>query len=53
MKTGRHLLSKRTHLNMSPSSDAYVDEEDGEEVSFKRRKIDDKAEKVIPPPKDL
>jgi hypothetical protein len=42
MKIGvrRHLLSKRTHLNMSPTSELNAEEEDSEEVGFKRRKID-------------
>jgi len=38
---------------MSPSSEAYAEEEDGEEVGFKRRKLDDKAEKIIAPQKEI
>jgi len=38
---------------MSPSSEAYAEEEDGEEVGFKRRKLDDKTEKIIAPQKEL
>lgn len=49
----RHLLSKRTHLNMSPTSDLNAEEEDSEEVGLKRRKLDEKAEKILPLPKGL
>lgn len=38
---------------MSPTSELNAEEEDSEEVGFKRRKIDEKAEKILPPPKGL
>lgn len=38
---------------MSPTSELNAEEEDSEEVGFKRRKIDEKAEKILPPLKGL
>jgi hypothetical protein len=38
---------------MSPTSDLNAEEEESEEVGLKRRKLDEKVDKILPLPKRL